>query len=98
MRDLLVSLPDKIKVAWYRILRWSDLVALSFIDKYLDSRYEERASKVIDFDDLPVLYEYSNFSVVTADSDDDFSISGWDFVFPTSNFDKPIALDDEDVI
>lgn len=98
MHDFLVSLPDKIKIAWYRVLRWSDLVALNLIDKYLDGRYEERAPKLIDFDDLPVLYDYSNFSTVAADFDEDFSVSGWDFASPTWNFDQPIALDDEDVI
>ena len=92
VRDLLVTLPDRIKVAWYRLRAWSDRVFLRFIDRYLARRDEERAPTLLDFDELPVLYDFADFTVVPGDSDADSGIlGGWKWA-------PPIAYDDTDVL
>ena len=77
VRDLLVTLPDRIKIAWYRLRAWSDAVFLRFIDRYLARRDEERAPTLLDFDELPVLYDDADFPVVPGDFDADSGIIRW---------------------
>ena len=64
MRDLIITLPDRLKAWWLGLHTWFDALALRLVDKYLASREEERTSKLLEFDELPVLYDFANFEIV----------------------------------
>ena len=66
VRDLLVTLPDRLKARLARATRpsWKRLCC-GLIDRYLARRDEERAPRLLDFDELPVLYDEADFPVVT---------------------------------
>ena len=64
MRDFVVTLPDRFRVWQLSLRAWLDALALHLIDKYLASREEERTPKLLEFDELPVLYDFANFEVV----------------------------------
>ena len=92
MRDWLITLPDRLKIMGYRLRAWKDAAVLRFIDKYLADRQEERTTVVPDFDDLPVLFDYADFTVVDGYFDVDGGlIDGWKWI-------PPIAQEDISVL
>lgn len=64
MRNMLLTLPDRLKLAW-RAARsaWAALV-LRRIDRYLAERDEERAPIPLDFEELEVLYDEAHIPVL----------------------------------
>lgn len=64
MRNLLLTLPDRLKLAW-RALRnqWAALL-LGWIDHYLAERDEERTPIPLDFEELEVLYDETDIPVL----------------------------------
>ena len=44
-------------MAWLRIRRRLEGMVLGVIDRYLAGRGEERAVRLLDFEEIPVLYE-----------------------------------------
>jgi len=87
MRDFLTMLPDRVKVARYRFLSWIEKLWLRIIDKYLAERKEERVWQVLDFDDLPVLFDEADFQDVSTWSPK--SVRYW-------GPDVPLSIDYED--
>lgn len=73
MRDFVVTLPDRFKVWQFSLRTWLDALALRLVDKYLASREEERTSKLLEFDELPVLYDFADFEVVP----DEIGLNYW---------------------
>lgn len=83
MRDLIVTLPDRFKVWWFRLRAWINALALRLVDKYLASREEERTPRPLNFEEIPTLYDFSNFTIVPGDYDlDSGIIAGWKYAPP----------------
>jgi hypothetical protein len=64
MRDLLVTLPDRLKLAWRAARGWWTALVLRGIDRYLAERDEERVPVPLDFEELEVLYDEANIPVL----------------------------------
>lgn len=64
VRELIVTLPDRLKLAWRVILAWLEATELRLIDKRLARRNEERTPQLLAFDELPVLYDAEKFPLV----------------------------------
>ena len=83
MRDFAITLPDRFKVWWLSLRAWLDALALRLVDKYLASREEERTPRLLDFDEIPTLYDFANFTVVPGDINlDSGIIAGWKYAPP----------------
>jgi hypothetical protein len=64
MRNLLVTLPDRLKVAWRALCsRWYAAI-LRWIDGYLRRHDQERAYTLLDFEELPVLYDEADIPIL----------------------------------
>ena len=57
MHNLIVTLPDRLKLAWRAARGWCHAAILRWIDRYLAERDEERTPIPLDFEELPVLYD-----------------------------------------
>lgn len=57
MRDLFITLPDRLKLAWRAVRGWWTALILRCIDRYLYAQGQERSYPVLDFEELEVLYE-----------------------------------------
>ena len=64
MREQLVTLSDRIRLAWRRACRWWHAAVLRWIDRYLQRHDQERAYTLLDFAELPVLYDEANIPVL----------------------------------
>lgn len=64
MRELLLTLPDRLKVAWRALRRWWHAAVLAWIDRYLQQHDQERAYTLLDFEELPVLYDEADIPVL----------------------------------
>ena len=71
VRELIVTLPDRLKLAWRVFLAWLEVIELRLIDRRLTRRSEERQPKLLAFDEIPTLYDETDFPLVTDD------IPGW---------------------
>jgi hypothetical protein len=71
VRDLLITLPDRLKLAWRMLLAWIEATELRLIDQRLAQRNEERTPKLLAFDELPVLYSEAGFPIIPDET------SGW---------------------
>ena len=87
MRDWLITLPDRFKVLGYRLRAWKDAAVLRFIDKYLADRHEERTPVLLDFDDLPVLFDYADFTVTAGYFAVDEGSDSWNWISPIAQED-----------
>ena len=64
MRELLVTLSDRLKLAWRALLSWLTARVLRWIDRYLHAHGQERAYPVLDFEELKVLYDEADIPVL----------------------------------
>ena len=64
MRNLLVTLPDRLKLAWRAFAHWWHTAILRWIDGYLRRHDQERAYTLLDFEELPVLYDEADIPVL----------------------------------
>jgi hypothetical protein len=64
MRELLLTLPDRLKVAWRALRDWWTALILRWIDRYLAERDEERVPVPLDFEELEVLYDEAHIPVL----------------------------------
>jgi hypothetical protein len=64
MRNLLVTLPDRLKLARRALRAWWDALVLRWIDRYLAERDEERVPVPLDFEELEVLYDEVHIPVL----------------------------------
>ena len=64
VRDLLVTFPERLRAARRALTARLEAVLLRLIDRFLARRDEERAAKLLNFDELPVLYDEADFPVV----------------------------------
>ena len=64
MRNLLVTLPDRLRLAWRATCDWWTALVLRWIDRYLAKRHEERAPIHLDFEELAVLYDEADIPVL----------------------------------
>jgi hypothetical protein len=64
MRNLIVTLPDRLKLAWRALRGWWAALILRWIDRYLAERDEERVPVPLDFEELAVLYDEAHISVL----------------------------------
>lgn len=64
MRDLFVTLADRLKLAGRAVSQWWHLAILRWIDRYLNARGQERVYATLDFEDLPVLFDEANLPVL----------------------------------
>ena len=62
--DLLVTTPDRLKTAWRMLQVRVEAALLRLIDRYLARRDEERTPRLLEFDELPILYDEADFPVV----------------------------------
>lgn len=69
MRNLIVALPDRLKVAWRAARDWWTALVLRWIDRYLHAQGQERAYPVLDFEELEVLYDEHDFQIVAEQED-----------------------------
>lgn len=69
MRNLIVTLPDRLELAWRAARGWWTALILRWIDRYLAERSEERTSVPLDFAELPVLYDEHDFQIVAEQED-----------------------------
>lgn len=60
----LILISEYLKLAKRRFLDWLDRFEVRLIDKRLRSRGEERAVTLVDFDDLPVLYDLEDITTL----------------------------------
>jgi hypothetical protein len=64
MRNMLLTLPDRLKVAWRALRsRWHAAI-LRWIDGYLRRHDQERAYTLLDFEELPVLYDEADIPIL----------------------------------
>jgi hypothetical protein len=61
---MLLTLPDRLKVAWRALRRWWHAAVLAWIDRYLHAHGQERAYPVLDFEELEVLYDEADIPVL----------------------------------
>ena len=64
VRDLLVTFPERLQAAHRALTARLEAALLRLIDRFLARRDEERAAKLLNFDELPVLYDETDFPVV----------------------------------
>jgi hypothetical protein len=64
MRELLVTLPDRLKLAWRAVRRRWHAAVLAWIDRYLQRHDQERAYTLLDFEELEVLYGEADIPVL----------------------------------
>jgi len=64
MRNLLLALPDRLKLAWRAARGWWHAAILRWIDRYLQRHDQERAYTLLDFEELPVLYDEADIPVL----------------------------------
>ncbi len=64
MRNLIVTLPDRLNLAWRALRNWWAALILRWIDRYLAERNEERVPVPLDFDELAVLYDEADIPVL----------------------------------
>ena len=55
VRDLLATFPERLRAARRALTARLEAALLRLIDRFLARRDEERAAKLLDFDELPVL-------------------------------------------
>lgn len=73
MRDFIVTVPDRLKVGWYRLSARVNALLLRLVDRFLQKRGEERVSALISFEDLPVLYDFGDLPYLRGDFGADFT-------------------------
>jgi hypothetical protein len=71
VRELIVTLPDRLRLSWRMFLAWLEAAELCLIDRRLARCGEERTLKPLAFDEIPTLYDEADFPVVTDD------VPGW---------------------
>ena len=64
MRNMLLTLPDRLKVAWRALRDWWTALVLRWIDRCLAERDEERTPIPLDFEELAVLYDEAHIPVL----------------------------------
>ena len=64
MRNMLLTLPDRLKVARRALRRWWHAAVLAWIDRYLQRHDQERAYTLLDFEELPVLYDEADIPIL----------------------------------
>jgi hypothetical protein len=64
MRNLLLTLPDRLKLAWRAALDWWHAAILRWIDRYLQRGDQERAYTLLDLEELEVLYDEADIPVL----------------------------------
>jgi hypothetical protein len=64
VRDKLVTLPDRLKLAWRAMRDWWTAAILRWIDRYLQARDEERAPALLGFEELAVLYDETDIPIL----------------------------------
>ena len=69
MRNLIVTLPDRLKLAWRALRDWWTALVLRWIDRYLAERDQERVPVPLDFEELEVLYDEHDFQIVAEQED-----------------------------
>ena len=57
VRDWLITLPDRWRLARYAARGYVEAFVLMLIDRYLDRLGQTRVLKPLDYDELPVLYD-----------------------------------------
>jgi len=69
MRNLFLTLPDRLKLAWRGFRNWWHAAVLVWIDHYLQRHDQERAYTLLDFEELPTLFDEQDFQVVAQQED-----------------------------
>lgn len=64
MRNLIVTLPDRFKLAWRALRCWWAALILRWIDRYLAERDEDRTPIPLDFEELEALYDEAHIPVL----------------------------------
>ncbi len=64
MRNPIVTLPDRLKLAWRALRSWWSALLLGWIDRYLQRHDQERAYRLLDFEELEVLYGEADIPVL----------------------------------
>jgi len=64
MRDLFVTLADRLKLAGRAVGQWRHAAILRWIDRYLRTQGQERVYTTLDFEELPVLFEEASIPVL----------------------------------
>ena len=64
MRSLLVTLSDRIRLAWRAARGWWHAAILRWIDGFLRRHDQERAYTLLDFEELEVLYDEADIPVL----------------------------------
>ena len=71
LRELLVTLPDRLKLAWRMLLARLEMAELRLIDRRLVQRGEERQPKLLAFEEIPTLYDETDVFEITD------AVAGW---------------------
>lgn len=72
MRDYFITIPDRIGVLYYDFLAKINAILVKLVDKYLKSRNETRVSELLEFDELPILYNFDDLPFLRGNFDDEF--------------------------
>lgn len=71
LRELLITLPDRLKLAWRMLLARLEMAELRLIDRRLVQLGEERQPKLLAFEEIPTLYDETDFFEITD------AVAGW---------------------
>jgi hypothetical protein len=67
MRECLVTLPEHVKILRWRLRSRLERAVLRLVDRYLAGRGEERTVVLLDFEEIPVLFDEADFGVLSAE-------------------------------